>query len=144
MELDPSSEALTDAAFNGDLDTISSLIEAGADVNAVGRVWNPLHAAIENDQIEVVRYLLSIGADPNFHYNNWPALHHAIDAQMDGYQQTNASILPSADLVRMLVEAGADTTIEWDSETPLQSAEWWHHTAVIEYLRSQVAQPAPE
>lgn len=69
MELDPSSEALTDAAFNGDLDTVRSLIEAGADVNAVGRVWNPLQAAIENDQIEVVRYLLSVGANPDFRYN---------------------------------------------------------------------------
>jgi hypothetical protein len=142
MKLGPSSEALTDAAFNGDLDTMRSLIEDGADVNAAGRVWNPLHAAIENDQIAAVHYLLSVGADPDFRYNDWPALHHAIDAEMDGYQQTNASILPSAYLVRMLVEAGADTNIECDGETPLQLAEWWHHEAVIKYLRSQAAQPA--
>lgn len=62
---------------------------------------------------------------------------------MDGYQQTNATTLPNAELVKMLIEAGADTTIEWDGETPLQSAEWWHHEAVVEYLCSQVAQSAP-
>ena len=70
MEPGLSSEALTDAAFNGDLDIMRSLVEDGADVNAVGRVWNPLHAAIENDQIATVRFLLNAGADPDFRYNN--------------------------------------------------------------------------
>ena len=142
MEHNLSADALTDAAFNGDLDAVRTLVEAGADVNTEGRVWNPLHAAIENNQSPVIRYLLNAGADPDFRYNGLPALHHVIDAEMDGYQQTNASVLPSADMIQLLVEAGADIAIEYDGQTPLQFAEGYHHEAALKYLRSQAIQPA--
>lgn len=135
-----SADALTDAAFNGDLEAVRTLVEAGADVNTKGRVWNPLCAAIENNHSPVIQYLLNAGADPDFRHNGLPALHHMIDVEMDGYQQGNTPVLPSADLVKLLVEVGADISLEYDGQTPLQLAEWYHHEAAIKYLQSQVIQ----
>ena len=127
-------ERFIDAAFNGDVAQVLFFLEAGADVNEMGRNWNPLHAAIENEQVETVPILLQAGADPNFSIGDFTPLYHAIDTQIDGYQQTLATKLPSADLVKLLVEAGADVNAEGKGQTPLQMAEERGHKAAAEYL----------
>ena len=120
------------------ISTEFNVFEAGADINAVGRVWNPLHAAIENNQTEIVKYLLLAKADPNCPYNGgFSALHHVIDVEIDGYQQTNAPELPDATLTKLLVEAGADLDLSYDDQTPLQFAEECHHKYALEFLKGR-------
>ncbi|KAG5828902.1 hypothetical protein H9Q74_001044 [Fusarium xylarioides] len=58
------------AAYNGDLEIIKALFEAGVNINAYGSLSGytnrlPLIEAIENGHIEVMEYLLQKGANPN-------------------------------------------------------------------------------
>ncbi len=130
------SEKLKEAAFSGDAAQVLLLLEAGADVDEMGRNWNPLHAAIEEDHLEVVRILLAAGANPDFQIDGFSALHHAIDVQMDGYQQMRETQLPSVNMVKALIEAGANANVTYKNKTPLQLAEWYGHTAATAYLLS--------
>ena len=44
------SEELAKAAFDGDVQAIRRLLDEGADIDAEGRNWNPLQAAIGMDR----------------------------------------------------------------------------------------------
>ena len=57
---------LKQAAFNGDLDKVRSLIESGADVNATDEHGS---GTLLNFHPTVTAYLLSKGADPNIQMN---------------------------------------------------------------------------
>jgi ankyrin repeat protein len=74
--------ALDSAAGQGDVRVVRALVEAGADVNAVGKdgeQWTPLIAAARLGRTDVVKYLLEKGADPSKtdRYNRTP-LDHAM------------------------------------------------------------------
>jgi beta-lactamase regulating signal transducer with metallopeptidase domain len=59
--------ALLEAASDGDLDAMTQLIAAGANVNGeVGGDGSPLIAAARRGRINAVTFLLDRGADPNF------------------------------------------------------------------------------
>ena len=126
--MDATFDALTDAAFRGDLEAVKALLVQGADINAEGRVWNPLHAAIENGQIEVIRYLIRAGADVEFDYSSTP-LAHAVDLIIDSSHQNDWSIdRCSKHLIDMLMDAGAHV------EPGLMMARSYHCPAVEEHL----------
>ncbi|OEJ15271.1 hypothetical protein BFL38_13275 [Brachyspira hampsonii] len=62
---------LLEASKNNDLETLKSLIEKGADVNAKDNDnWTALMLASDNGHLEVVKYLLDKGADVNAADNN--------------------------------------------------------------------------
>lgn len=51
------------AAVWGDLDAINLLVDAGADINAIGdRGYTPLHEAVEQGNVQAVKLLLKRGA----------------------------------------------------------------------------------
>jgi ankyrin repeat protein len=53
-------------AWRGDSHGTALLIEAGADVNAIGDMGEaPLHVAVRNESVGIVELLLRAGADPN-------------------------------------------------------------------------------
>jgi ankyrin repeat protein len=134
------SEALAQASFDGDLNLVASLLRAGADINARGNCWTPLHAAIENMQAEVVRYLLEAGADPEFACCGMRALHHAIDIEADSAAQANDPWPPEPVVTRMLLEAGADASgADGGGETPLQWARRHNHVKAAELLEARGA-----
>ncbi|MBL8261960.1 MAG: ankyrin repeat domain-containing protein [Xanthomonadaceae bacterium] len=58
-------ELLVQAAFDGNLDELTRLLMDGGNVDAEGRYWNALHAAIENGQVSCVRLLIAHGANVN-------------------------------------------------------------------------------
>jgi ankyrin repeat protein len=64
--MDPTSLDLKRAAFDGEIDTVRSLVEAGADVNATDEHGS---GTLLTFHPEVIRYLLSKGADPNIQTN---------------------------------------------------------------------------
>lgn len=54
------------AAGRGNIEEITALIDAGADINAQGDLQNtPLHEAIGQGHIEAAKLLLANGASPN-------------------------------------------------------------------------------
>jgi len=64
-------EALSEAASQGDMDTVRALIAAGADVNGQNRYGEtPLFHAAEKCRLAIVNALLSAGADPNAKTHN--------------------------------------------------------------------------
>ena len=108
--MDQSSLDLKRAAFDGDLDTVRSLVEAGADVNAADE-----HGAgvLLTFHPHIISYLLSKSADPNRQVNEFGA------SVLAGLAYVNA-----VDCVKILLEHGADPNRGHPEslETPLHHA----------------------
>lgn len=102
-----------DAASRGYADTVRKLIKDGADVNQVVNGETALTRAALRGHTNVVKVLIDAHADLNIRGKQYgaPALWLAtIECR-------------NADIVRLLVEAGADVSLKSpDGETPLQSA----------------------
>jgi ankyrin repeat protein len=113
----PSDSPLIHAARTGSLDTITRLLDAGADVNwpgPTGDDWDatPLQHAILARQSGAVRLLLDRGADPN----------RAPDPNAPAPLLLAAGD-PDPTFVNLLLAYGADPAIEGDSGiTPLSVA----------------------
>lgn len=101
---------LVRAAFSGNTEEITRLLDVGVPINAQdGEGWNPLHAAIENDQKECICLLVENGADIACVINGLTPLAHAVDITIDGTIQTGGSQGDEpVDIVRYLLSAGAD------------------------------------
>jgi ankyrin repeat protein len=101
-----------------------------------------VEAAIENDEPSALGALLHIGADPtgvagawlrSYANPDWSHLHHAIDVEIDAAAQ--AGVPPDLRLVRLLVEAGADTAAQNESgEFPIDMARRRGHDAAVRLL----------
>ena len=101
---------LKQAAFNGDLDTVRSLVESGADVNAADEHGS---GTLLTFYPEIITYLLSKGADPSIQTNEYGA------SVLAGLAYVN-----QVDCVRLLLQHGTDANQgrAESLETPL------HHT----------------
>jgi cytohesin len=63
-EDEKSANSIHEAAANGDINLVKSLLSAGTDVNVKGRLeYTPLHHAAENGHANLVKFLISRGAD---------------------------------------------------------------------------------
>jgi ankyrin repeat protein len=101
---------LVQAAFDGDVEQVIRLLDAGASVNSEGSNWNPLHAAIENQNFACVELLIRRGANVEYRGAAMVTpLAHAVDMAIDGAwkQGENASEEPTG-IINLLLEAGAD------------------------------------
>jgi ankyrin repeat protein len=118
-----------DATSNGDTERVSSLIEAGADIDSLDRHGQTaLINAAHKGHTDVVRLLVHHGADLN------RTVKHGLTALM------LAVIGDHSDIVRVLVDAGADVTLRsspktWDYKTALEMSEQMNHTRCAEILR---------
>ena len=89
--------ALYEAAQNGDITEIGTLLNAGANVNAaITGDGSPLLGAARAGKLDAVRFLLDRGADPNL----------AIPG--DGSALIAASRSGHVDVVKLLLDRGAD------------------------------------
>ena len=103
---------LIQAARSGDTDSLDTLLAAGAEVDQTGgrHHWSPLLHAIHKNQKQSVIRLLAARADVNRRSGNWTPL---VMAAGYGY----------ADMVRLLLEGGADPHLETASGvSPLAAA----------------------
>ncbi len=81
------------AAFQGNANIVSILVEAGADVNATNSLGETaLMKAVTYDSVDVVEYLLSKGANPNLQDNQGKT---ASDLATDYGSQQTSNILSS-------------------------------------------------
>jgi len=111
--------ALYAASFRGYTEVVRSLIDHGADLNAVCDDtdnrrhvrWTPLHVALEKGRLEIARLLLEHGADVNYQDNDGKNLLHV------------ALRHPSIEITRLLLDLGANpNAFDTCGETPLHEA----------------------
>ncbi len=110
------------AVNNGDIKTVTTLLDEGANENEEYMGFTALYSAAWYGQTEIARLLIDRGADVNLKSNNFTPLHAAA---------TNGP----ADLVRLLIDRGADISISNAGETPLQVAKREGHTLIIRILQ---------
>ena len=122
--MNPQNSELLSAAARGDNEAVKAALAAGADVNCIDPIehsLNPLLHAIEN--IETVSTLLKNGADPNYSNGVNTAL-------------MLASRLGCVEVVKKLLEYGADPTIESQSgDTALKWADTMDYGELVIILR---------
>jgi ankyrin repeat protein len=115
------------AAAFADRETVLTLLDAGADVRQVSETPmrnEALHALLAlSKDADVLRLLIERGADVNA-------------VQTAGYRPLHqAAVAGREDLVRMLLDAGADKTVRCDrGKTPAEYAWERGHAAVAELL----------
>jgi len=120
-----------DAIDNGDADRVRSLLDAGADVNALDRYGQTaLMNAAHKGYKEIVWLLAKSGADLNH------TAKHGLSALM------LAVISNHSDVVSVLMEAGADSSLRgypntYFSKTALELADSMGHARCSEILRSK-------
>lgn len=105
-------------ALARDINVVRALVEAGADIDAVGD-WDagipdghwPLYSAAEMGDLQFVRQLLELGANPHREFTGETALH-------------KAAARDHLDIVELLIQRGADVNAEeCDGNTPLSVAK---------------------
>jgi ankyrin repeat protein len=118
--------ALHTAAWHGQLKFIKQLQRQGMCLNAKASHdgCTPLHLAAWNNQLDVVKYLLAHTKAINVrNYDGFTALHLAAKAQ-------------HAKIVALLIEAGAQQSVDNLGRTPLQLAKLYQYYQADTVLRA--------
>ena len=119
--------ALIEASDNGHIEVVKLLIEAGADVNARDHGTTALMEASIDGYLEIVKMLIEAEADLNIQYSG--VIYLDSDKEITGkvierkfvikyYQYTVlmlASEMGHADIVKLLLNAGADVNVQNDA-----------------------------
>jgi ankyrin repeat protein len=116
-------KSLHQAAADGDVEQVKSLIEEGADINAKGERDNtPLCRAVKSGNMEVIQLLVKTGADVNA--GNWPPLCVAVDED-------------NIPIAKYLIDNGANIDIP-EGWTALQEAPY-ADTRSLEMIKLLIA-----
>ncbi|KAI8831823.1 ankyrin repeat-containing domain protein, partial [Chytriomyces cf. hyalinus JEL632] len=97
----------------GDVNAVTALIRAGADVNAKDNAgWSPIHEACIEGQLQTATLLISYGADVNaLGFDNQTPLHDAVGAN-------------HYEVVELLLSHGASlTAVNKEGQTPMDDVE---------------------
>jgi uncharacterized protein len=117
------------AAFSGDADTVTLLLDRGVVIDARARTRflnTPLQAALLSGQLTTARVLIKRGADVLARQNGGFAPIH------------EAALLGRRDLVDLLLESGAEINARAnDGRTPVTEALRGGHLDLADYLRSR-------
>jgi len=118
--------AIIFACKNGHFDVVKSLVEAGADINVNNaHALTPLSAAIHSENADMVSYLISKGVNLNVTFSKLTPVYYA-------------TILGSFDVVKVLVDAGADFTKKSNTHfSPLHGAVKTKHKDIVAFLLSK-------
>ena len=132
MAILASAEVIVEAAKNGDLQTVESILAQNpSKVNATDEDhYTPLHWACMRAHWDVVEYLIKEGADLNV-------------VGGDGGMQINWAVHhDNVEIVRLMIDKGAKLNIQnkWGM-TELHTAIWRGNIHVVEYLLDHGSNP---
>jgi hypothetical protein len=121
---------LVEAASEGDIKKVKSLLASGVDVNSKDKNYEmtALHVAVSNNNYELAKLLLYSGADPNLRSRSGEPTLMEIDADT------------SIELINLLLSHGADIDAQDDyGDTALMEAASWGNPSVLRLLIEQGA-----
>ena len=128
--VDNSSRSREASLFDNNISSIRICVERGDDVNMdnLRCGTTPLTNAAQNGNEEIVNYLLNNGANPN-------------KKSIDGFLPIEFAIMQkNPNITRLLVEKGADLSLESRYGTPLSFAKRCRESAGSEEERAKVNQ----
>jgi len=140
--------ALSFAAREGHLNTVRTLIEAGADVNqTTADKTSALDLAILNGNYELAIYLLNKGADPNIANNKgWSPLYQAVKNRN---LETGAvplvktgSVIDEMELIQQLLAHGANPNIPMKANSQSRNGQggtWLNEAGATPFLRAALS-----
>jgi len=131
------------AVREGDMATVRTLVEAGADVNQVSEFgWTPLLTATQNRYYQIGKYLLEQGANPDISNDGgWNPLYIAADNRNieAGDYPTRRPDMDHLDYIKLLLAAGANTNSRMASSTETRTVftnQWLNESGATPFLRA--------
>ena len=135
--------ALTFAAREGDLESATSLIDGGANVNQTTEYgWSPLLTAVNNRNYKLAMFLLERGADPNIaNKGGWTPLYIATDNRNieGGDYPVPKPDLDHLEIIEALLDKGArpNTPIKENTLTrTIFTMQWFWEDGATPFIRA--------
>jgi ankyrin repeat protein len=126
-----------------DLDSVRTLLDAGADVNQTTNYgWSPLLVATQNRYYKLGAYLLERGADPNLgHKGAWVPLYLATDNRNieNGDYPVRRGDMDHLEFIKLLLDKGANVNarVKDSSETrTVFTNQWLDENGATAFLRA--------
>jgi ankyrin repeat protein len=135
--------ALVYAARVGSIDTVRTLLDAGADVNQVTNYgWSALLAATQNRNYQLARFLIDNGADVNLaNDGGWTPLYLATDNRNieDGDYPTRQPDMGDLEYIQLLLDSGAEVNarmVESSETRTVFTNQWLDEEGATAFLRA--------
>lgn len=135
--------ALVFAARHGDIETVRTLLDAGADVNQVTEYgWTALLTAAQNRYYRLGKYLIERGADPAIaNKGGWTPLYIATDNRNieNGDYPTRQPDMEHMEFIELLLDHGADPDARMMSSTETRTIfthQWLREEGATAFWRA--------
>jgi ankyrin repeat protein len=131
------------AAREGDLQSASALLDAGAQINQPTEYgWTPLLTAVNNRNYKLAAFLLEKGADPKIaNKGGWTPLYLATDNRNieGGDYPVPKGDMDHLDIIRMLLEKGANPNTKVKDNTltrTIFTMQWFFEDGATPFIRA--------
>jgi len=131
------------AVRSNDLESVKTLLAAGADVNQVtGYGWSPLLVATQNRYYKLGAFLLDRGADPNLaNRGGWTPLYLATDNRNieSGDYPVRKGDMDHLDFIKLLLDRGANVNARMKDSTETRTVftnQWLDENGATAFLRA--------
>jgi uncharacterized protein len=126
-----------------DLESVKTLLSAGADVNqTTGYGWSPLLVATQNRYYKLAAYLLDRGANPNLaNKGGWVPLYLATDNRNieNGDYPVRKGDMDHLDFIKLLLDKGANVNVRVKDSTETRTVftnQWLDENGATPFLRA--------